>query len=185
MVENLSEDETVMRKPLFINFFVLSVLACSSLLFTNVHNVFGQDILPCPFTISKSADPADDTEFEFVLGGNAIIPGFTLQDPSDRFFEMTIPSETAGITFNEILPPGWILADIQCEGEPGFTFVTFGVNDLTVSCTAVGGIPEGQCTFINVQGTNVPTYSQWGFVALAALLGIAGLIAYRRKLITQ
>ncbi len=105
MANTLAEVYYVMSKPTLVNLFILSILACSSLLFINLHNVFGQ-IQPCPLTIIKSANPADDTEFEFVLGGNALIPGFTLQDPSDDFIVITVPSETAGIFVNENVPPG-------------------------------------------------------------------------------
>jgi hypothetical protein len=134
----------------------------------------------CPLAIVKSASPSDDTEFEFELGGNAI-GSFTLQDPSDNIEIVEVPSETAGIFVNEILPPGWSLDDIQCTGDPGFEFSTFGINQLVASCEVLGEVPDGQCTFLNSKGTPVPTISQWGLISLAAVIGIAGLLVFRRK----
>ena len=134
----------------------------------------------CPLAIVKSASPADDTEFTFELGGNAV-GSFTLQDPSDNIEIVEVPSETAGIAVNEILPPGWSLDDIQCTGDPGFEFFTFGINQLVASCEVLGEVPDGQCTFFNSKGTPVPTISQWGLISLAAVLGIAGILVFRRK----
>jgi len=134
----------------------------------------------CPLAIVKSASPANDTEFDFELGGNAV-GSFTLQDPSDSIEIVEVPSETAGITVNEILPPGWSLDDIQCTGDPGFEFSTFGINQLVASCEVLGEVPDGQCTFFNSKGTAVPTVSQWGLISLAAVLGIAGLLVFQRK----
>lgn len=134
----------------------------------------------CPLAIVKSASPADDTEFTFELGGNAV-GSFTLQDPSDNIEIVEVPSETAGVAVNEILPSGWTLDDIQCTGDPGFEFSTFGINQLVASCEVLGEVPDGQCTFINSKGTPVPTISQWGLISLAAVLGIAGLLVFRRK----
>ena len=175
----------MMKYQHFPKFSILSLMLVFSSIFLIVDNVFAQGP-ECPLTIIKSATPADDTEFDFELGGNAVDPNFTLQDPSDNSITISVVSNIPGVLVNEILPPGWSLASVQCEGDPGFEFNTSGlVADLLATCTANGSIPEGQCTFVNVQGTNVPTFSQLGFIGLAALLGVAGLIAYRRKLIAQ
>jgi hypothetical protein len=53
----------------------------------------------CPLAIIKSANPADDSELNFELGGNAV-GSFTLQNPSDNIKIVNVPSETAGITVN-------------------------------------------------------------------------------------
>lgn len=132
----------------------------------------------CPLAIVKSDNPADDSEFDFELGGNAVGP-FTLQDPSDNIEIVNVPSETAGITVNEIVPPGWFLVDIQCTRDPGFEFARFGINDLVTYCEVDGEVPDAQCTFFNAKSTSVPAFSHWVYFSLTVVLGITVLIVFR------
>jgi hypothetical protein len=86
-----------------------------------------------------------------------------LQDPSDNIEIVNIASETACVTVDEIVPPGCFLIDIQCTGDPGFEFATFGINDLVASCEVDGEVPDAQCTFFNAKSTSVPAFFDWFF----------------------
>ena len=107
---------------------------------------------------------------------------FTLQDPSDNIEIVNVPSETAGITVNGIVTPGWFLVDIQGTGDPGFEFATFEINDLVASCEVDGEVPDAQCTFFNAKSTSVSAFFDWFLLSLAVVLGITGLIVFRRKM---
>lgn len=85
----------------------------------------------------------------------------------------------------ELLPPGWETMDIVCENDTDNGTVV----DL-VMAEALIDLDPGEditCTFFNLDTplppvvSSVPTLSEWGVIALVALLGIAGLIAIRRK----
>ena len=60
------------------NFIILLTVLIVLPLFT-ASNTNAQ-IQMCPLAIVKSANPADNTEFDFELGGNAV-GSITLQDP--------------------------------------------------------------------------------------------------------
>ncbi|MEM7008145.1 MAG: IPTL-CTERM sorting domain-containing protein [Thermodesulfobacteriota bacterium] len=165
----------------FHHLLFLSILFGLSTFFICSYQVNAQGP-ECPLTIIKSADPADDTEFDFLLAGNAVDPNFTLQDPSNNSIVISVVSNIPGVFINEVTPPGWFLQNVVCEGDPGFEFIPLGSSDLIASCTSDGTIPEGQCTFFNSRVSPVPTISQWGLIALVVLIGLAGLFVYRRKL---
>lgn len=166
-------------------FFITSLFILSVLVLGNFQYVEAQ-IQNCPLTITKSATPADNTPFVIVLGGNAIIPQIVLEDPDDPVNQINVPSETAGVTLKEDVPPRWELVDISCEGDPGFSFNILPDDTVLASCEVVGiSPPSGQCTFTNVLAASaVPTMSQWSMIAFAAILGIVGLIYCRRKILT-
>ena len=167
-------------------FYISTFLIVCFLVLGSFQTVEAQ-IQDCPLTITKSADPADNTPFVIFLGGNSIIPQITLQDPIDPTNQINVPSETAGVTLKEDVPPGWALVDISCQGEPGFSFNILDDDTVVASCLVLGNAPpSGSCTFRNVRvASAVPTISQWGMVAFAGILGIIGLVVYRRRLIAE
>jgi len=168
----------------FHRIFLIMLIILSGLVLGSIHSAQAQ-IQNCPLDIIKSADPADNTPFVIVLGGNAIIPEVTLQVPADPADQINVPSQTAGVTLKEDVPAGWQLVDISCEGDLGFSFNVLPDDTVVASCEVIGNAPpSGQCTFTNVKVAQiVPTLSQWGIIATVGVLGIAGLIAYRRKIV--
>lgn len=163
--------------------FLISLSVLFLLVFGNYSYVQAQ-IQDCPLNIIKSADPADDTEFEFELGGNSVEPPFTLQDPSNQMKSIVVPSETAGVFIVENVPPGWAVTDIQCDGDPGFNFIITDPNRVVASCEVIGNAPpSGECVFTNELSTSaVPAMSQWGMLLFAGIIGLLSFIFYRRRL---
>ncbi len=115
MVSKKTMEDKKMANFFISTLFVLSVLVLGSYQYAQAQ------IQDCPLDIVKSANPADDTDFEFVLTGNAD-DSFILQDPSDPVESINVPSETAGIVITEAVPPGWVVTDIVCDGDQGFSF---------------------------------------------------------------
>ena len=58
----------------------------------------------------------------------------------------------------------------QCLAEPGETIPSSG------EC-----LDSGFCSGFVPESTSVPTLSEWGLIAIAAILGIIGFIAVRRR----
>lgn len=170
----------------FFKYFVISFFLLTVSVFLGFDTAQAQ-IQDCPLTITKSANPADNSPFVILLTGNTIIPQIVLQDPDDPTNVINVPSETAGVRLTEDVPPGWELVDIICEGEQGFSFNFVGNNTVVASCEVIGNAPpSGQCTFRNALAvSNVPTMSQWTMIAFAGLLGLVGLIVYRRRLLAS
>ncbi len=59
------------------------------------------------------------------------------------------------------------------------------INTTDGSVTVIGDLPD--CTdgiVFYIQPTNVPTLSQWGLIAVAAVLGIVGFMVIRRRKVT-
>jgi hypothetical protein len=80
----------------------------------------------------------------------------------------------------EQVPPGWTLADVQCDQQPGVS-VSFIENGAVISCDQ-SNEPIVECNFVNLITTNVPTLSEWGMIAAAAGLGLIGVFfAVRRR----
>jgi len=52
--------------------------------------------------------------------------------------------------------------------------------NMVVATTPVGDAPQG-VAIADLQPRNVPTLSEWGLIAMAGVLGIAGLMVMRRR----
>ena len=136
----------------------------------------------CPVRIQKDADPADDTEFNFfVTGGNV----FNTSLKVSNSFVFGLNSTNAPTTVTEDPPQGWILEEILCSrvsldcGGPCIV-ITDAPNGLEFEC--IGSSDEITCIFFNVRATTpIPTLNQWGLIAMAGILGIAGFLVIRRR----
>lgn len=131
----------------------------------------------CDIEIAKSATPADNTVFIFENVSGEIVFELPLRDPDNTSFGTGIdPGQT--LTVTELPVGGWELESIVCEAEGDVDFSVEGAA-VTIDCFGGGDI---SCTFNNVLGTRpIPTLSEWGLIAMAAVLGIIGLFAVRRK----
>lgn len=134
----------------------------------------------CSVSICKSAPGAGDTLFVF-----------DAQRPGNNFnFQLVAGSEcillaldpTNDLSVTERPTEGWELADIDC-GADGLVISAI-LGGIFVECPAPGG--GGTCTFVNLPAgssiTPIPTLSEWGMLAAAVGLGLAGaLYAVRRR----
>jgi hypothetical protein len=146
-------------------------------------------LAPCTVGIEKVAIPDNDTPFDFTVSGDQTAE-FTLQDPSN-------PISTGGmgigqtVTITEEVPLGWELVGIECTegvtdcGPPG-EFIpcltaTVSGNSVTFFCE---DNDTAFCVFTNALLTreNIPTLSEWGLIAMAAVIGATGIfMALRRR----
>ncbi len=133
----------------------------------------------CSISICKSAPGAGDTLFVF-----------DSQRPGDNFnFQLVAGSEcmllgldpTNDLTVTERLTEGWELADVDC-GVSGLEITPIR-GGIFVECPAPGG--SGTCTFINAPESisirPIPTLSEWGMLAAAVGLGLAGAFYVLRR----
>jgi hypothetical protein len=133
----------------------------------------------CEIGIIKVADPADDTPFDFTAPGSDN-PNFTLMDPSNDTDVVSL-NIAQMVTVTEVVPAGWSLDNIVC-GEPSGVIIGIVENGRSFECTTGRG--RAVCTFFNSMEEPppaVPTLSEWGLIAMAAILGIVGFMVIRRK----
>jgi hypothetical protein len=141
--------------------------------------------LPPNLIIVKEATPADDTPFLFDCGyetPNGTVPpdglvafqaaedcDFTLRDPSD-------PSESLygyAYTITEVVPAGWKLDDVVCEGGlaewmvDGPTLTVFGIEQGPLVCT----FHNSAYGFISVRKVTSPVDAPVGVFAFAPSWG--------------
>ena len=120
---------------------------------------------PCvgTVTITKEAEPADGTDFEFTANG---LGTFTLDDadPDDgdcvgdtMVFENVVPGE---YTVTELVPDGWQLDDIQCTFDPPNGAGLADVANGTVTFK-LHAREEVVCTFINSQKPTAVTLASF------------------------
>ena len=88
-------------------------------------------------------------------------------------------------TITQNTPEDFNLDDIQCTGDADFDFILGEGEDagtVQVMCNSPG---EVNCTFVNspIIIRNVPTLSEWGLIATAIVLGMAGIVFYRRRML--
>jgi hypothetical protein len=144
-------------------------------------------LAPCTVGIEKVAIPDNNTPFDFTVSGDQTAE-FTLQDPSN-------PISTGGmsigqtVTITEEVPPGWVLVGIECTegvtdcGPPG-EFIpcltaTVSGNSVTFFCE---DNDTAFCVFTNaITASSIPTLSEWGLIAMAAVIGAAGIFMALRK----
>jgi len=139
--------------------------------------------LPCIIEITKVADPADDTPFDFSAPGSGN-PNFTLMDPSNDTDGFGM-NDNQVVVVTEDVPAGWSLHNIVCE-EPNKVIIGIVKNGRSFECTTSSSVCFAKCTFFNVRVviSPIPTLSEWGLIAMAGILGIVGFIMVikRRKL---
>ena len=100
-------------------------------------------------------------------------------DPSDPTRMFTMGGSTE-VTVTEQVPEGQILEDIDCTETGDQITITEFENSITITCAI--GPADVTCNFINRRVVaEVPTLSQWGLIAIAGILGIAGLMFFGRR----
>lgn len=170
-----------------LSFFIVTALAFTGLLSLVQDDAHAQLDNNCIITINKVSVPASDTEFDFFVTG-VQEDSFTLSDPSNPSRLLGINVEQS-ITVTEDVTPGWRLESIECVegvtncGMDGFVpCLTAEVHGDSVTFFCDDN-DTASCTFTNVQTvSNVPTLSEWGLIAMAAVIGGAGLfMAIRRR----
>lgn len=128
----------------------------------------------CEIVICKVAEGAGDTLFPFTADEGGEISEFSLRDSGLCVLEEFSSANDLDIVEGPV--PGWVLGDVQCD-ESGLT-ITSIENGINVVCDGPNtGV--GTCNFINLQGvtpTNIPTLSEWGMIAAAAGLMLAGVL---------
>jgi len=106
--------------------------------------------LNCDIGITKVADPADDTPFNFSVTGSQNFD-FTLMDPSNDTQNNVLTSSLL-VNVTEDVPEGWSLDDIVCD-EP------IGVNILDIpngkSFECLTSSVSANCTFFNSKDCSI------------------------------
>ena len=134
----------------------------------------------CSVTVQKTANPPDDTEFDFTAPGSDN-PSFTLMDPSDSSIDIEFGVDQ-NVTVTEEIPSGWQLDGIECTDTPGI-IVTETPNGVNLECDFAA---ETVCNFTNsIAPRPIPTLSEWGLLVTAAVLALLGLLALRRRKVTS
>jgi len=138
----------------------------------------------CIISINKSATPANDKVFSFSLTGDQVVTYF-LSDPSHPLQVIGINvGQTVTVTEDSL--PGWTLDGIECTegittcGSTSCLTATVDGSSVTFQCF---DNDTASCTFTNsFTGSAIPTLSEWGLIAMAALIGAAGIfMAVRRR----
>lgn len=135
----------------------------------------GDDEEFCDIAVTKEAN-VDNQNFPFNISGGEFDENFELANGDLEGF-VGLPLSTT-ITITEFIPDGFTLEEIICEGDAEFS-ATNNSDSTEITCNTSGGVT---CTFVNVGLLrNIPTLSEWGLIAMAALLGIAGFMVMRRR----
>jgi len=173
--EQFQEDfESVRSRNLIFAVCILSGSARCT--YTNI-----QIVEPtCNITIGLEAPEGGDTEFDFNLFSQGLDENFDLSNGQKIPFN-DLPLGTV-VTVTEFVPDLWSLDGITCDGDASFNDSANG-NSVDVTCNSSG---EVNCSFANsrIIILNTPTLSEWGLMAMAAVLGIAGFIVMRRRRLT-
>ncbi|MPZ49522.1 MAG: hypothetical protein GEU75_09535 [Dehalococcoidia bacterium] len=107
--------------------------------------------VPDCLEIIKQTDPdGADEEFLFEVTGD-FTDDFDLEDDEVQVYSLPSLDISAGeeATVTEIVPDGWRLDDIECQGE-GMTFDTHPEDNFVTITFVGGGNPDfGVCTFFN------------------------------------
>jgi len=134
----------------------------------------------CVISITKEANPLDNTPFEFDISGTGGMFSFTLSQPQDKSggFNFFI-GVGLSVDVTEMVPEGWELVDIECTSDVKIMIEPIE-NGRKFTCLV--DFDETRCTFRN-EGPPpaVPTLSQWGLIAMALVLGIVGYLVIRRR----
>lgn len=158
----------------FVGVFVITLAIFSvSLVFSA--DVRAQDSV-CEVGITKEAFPDDGTLFRFTVSGD-LSREILVQPENTEFFDIQVGDF---VSVAEDTPEGWVLRDISCRTNGGTT-VSTTAKAADITCDESGS--QAFCTFSNTAAEAVPTFSLWGVIALVAVLGLAGFMVLRRRLI--
>jgi hypothetical protein len=84
------------------------------------------------------------------------------------------------LTITEQLTPGWQLDDVVCDVTIEGVIPTVIDGGVSLECANNAGVAT--CTFFNIHLRPIPTLTEWGLIAMAGLMGIAGfLVVIRRR----
>lgn len=118
-----------------------------------------------------------NTLFPFNISAGELDESFEISDgQTDTTADLPLSTD---YTITQTVPEDWVLEGIECVGDADFTS-TVSDNTVEVTCNSPGDV---SCTFVNraIIIRNVPTLSEWGLVATAVVMGIAGVLFYRRR----
>ena len=126
---------------------------------------FGNTEFPFNLTAGDPENPPLDESFDLMRNESEEVPDLPLSSL------YTLVQDT---------PEDFNLDSIQCEGDADFNFILLEEGGVQLTCNSVGNV---NCTFVNspIIIRNVPTLSEWGLIATAVFLGIAGILFYRRR----
>lgn len=119
----------------------------------------------------------EDTQFPFRVTAGELDENFALfTQESETMLDMPISTI---YTITQDTPEGWTLEDVLCEGSAEFDTLRIE-NAVVVEVFSPGDL---DCRFFNTRPIerNVPTLSQWGLIITVLLIGMAGVLAYRKR----
>ena len=128
-------------------------------------------------TTTSSNATVENTEFPFTVTAGALDENFALvNQESETMGDMPISTV---YTITQLTPEDWMLEDVVCEGSAEFES-TLTDNVVVVEVFSPGDL---ECTFFNTRELirNVPTLNQWGLIITVVLIGMAGVLVYRRR----
>jgi len=132
----------------------------------------------CFVEVCKSAPGAGMQGFLIDFTDSGETDTVELFDGADCF--TTSLNFDADVDITEQPTPGWQLNDVQCLGTSGIEISSIP-GGIVALCTSEGEASI-TCTFINGPAISIPTLSEWGMIAAAAVLAIVGVFfALRRR----
>lgn len=169
-----------------VRFIILSVLAIPLFIVLGARDA-SAGANPCDIQVILETIPEDDTPFEYEIAGD-IESGFTLSDPGSNTTNFGMGIDQF-VVLSQLTPPGWELVEIACVegttncGSEGFEpclSATIQGNSVAFECL---DNDTASCTFFNspVGASQIPTLSEWGLMATAALLGIVAFMVLRKR----
>lgn len=155
-------------------FLFISVITLGAMVVNPITVYAGSNGVGCEVDIVLDAQPIDDTEFTFNP-----MPGdeFVLVETGERFKTIIVP-QGGSLQVTEVVPEDWTLVEIDC-GSRGLLDIVLIENGIFLESCEDG---EAVCNFVNeLEVRPIPTLSQWGLIATAAVLGIVGVVVYSRR----
>jgi len=136
----------------------------------------------CAFTIIKITPQVESALFDFVQTVDGVETQFSLSSNPETFPEFVFVGQGGTVTYTELPTEGWTLQEIQCFEGAGVN-VTKTENSVTFECEQPSGeFSLAFCGFFNrISADKIPTLSEWGMIAAAAGLGLAGVFFAVRK----
>ena len=132
----------------------------------------------CFLEICKSAPGAGETGFTILIDDGGMISVVELFDGGDCFTESFFSTDDFEVT--EEPAEGWVLQDVICDPNPGFSIsnIQGGIDaDCITSAEA-----STTCTFVNgPAASNIPTLSEWGMISAAVGLVLIGVFYALKK----
>lgn len=122
---------------------------------------------PFNLTAGDPENPPLDESFDLMRNESEMVPDLPL---------------SSLYTLVQNTPEDFNLDSVQCEGDADFDFILLEEGGVQLTCNSPGNV---NCTFVNsaIIVRNIPTMSEWGLIATAMVLGIAGILFYRRRML--